>query len=333
MTAAPGATGIASGETTDHRPLPRRVGTRGSPLALVQARVFMQVMCEAFPGLQGADALQEHVITTTGDTVQDRRLADIGGKGLFAKEIHEALVGRRIDFAVHSLKDLETDLPKGVVLACTLPREDPRDALILSDRCGEPDPSDPLAALSKGAVVGTSSVRRQAQLLHARPDLIVVTLRGNVQTRLAKLRDGQCDTTVLALAGLNRLGLVVPRTIVLSPDQMVPAACQGIIGITIRADDTRARDMLAKIEDPETRAIATAERSLLAELDGSCRTPIGAYAHMRDDGRLSLTGTVARTDGSFLLTRSLTGRPVDAARIGQTLATSLRVDAPADIFD
>ena len=166
----------------------------------------MQVLCEAFPGLQGADALQEHVITTTGDTVQDRRLADIGGKGLFAKEIHEALVGRRIDFAVHSLKDLETDLPKGVVLACTLPREDPRDALILSDRCGEPDPSDPLAALSKGAVVGTSSVRRQAQLLHARPDLIVVTLRGNVQTRLAKLRDGQCDTTGTGAGGPEPAG-------------------------------------------------------------------------------------------------------------------------------
>jgi hydroxymethylbilane synthase len=319
--------------TSDPGQLSRRVGTRGSPLALIQARTFMQLLTAALPDLRGDDALREHVIRTTGDAVQDRPLADIGGKGLFAKEIHEALVGHRIDFAVHSLKDLETDLPKGIVLACTLTREDPRDALILSDRCGDPDPSDPLAALRQGAVVGTSSVRRQAQLLHARPDLTVVTLRGNVQTRLAKLRDGQCDTTMLALAGLNRLGLTLPRTIVLPPDLMVPAACQGIVGITIRADDTKAREMLAKIEDPMTRVVANAERALLAELDGSCRTPIGAYARIQDDGRLNLTGTVARTDGSFLLTRSLSGRPVDAARIGQTLATSLRVDAPADIFD
>jgi hydroxymethylbilane synthase len=319
--------------TRDPGQPPRRVGTRGSPLALIQARTFMRLLTAALPDLQGTDALREHVIRTTGDAVQDRPLADIGGKGLFAKEIHEALVAHRIDFAVHSLKDLETDLPKGVVLACTLTREDPRDALILSDRCGDPDPSDPFAALRQGAIVGTSSVRRQAQLLHARPDLTVVTLRGNVQTRLAKLRDGQCDTTMLAQAGLNRLALTLPRTIVLPPDLMVPAACQGIVGITIRADDTRARDMLAKIEDAGTRAVATAERALLAELDGSCRTPIGAYARIQDDGRLSLTGTVARTDGSFLLTRGLAGRPVDAARIGQTLATSLRGDAPADIFD
>ncbi len=333
MTTAPGAIGTSSHATVRNGQLPRHVGTRGSPLALVQARTFMRIMSEAFPALHGADALQEHVITTTGDTVQDRRLADLGGKGLFAKEIHEALADRRIDFAVHSLKDLETDLPNGIVLACTLTREDPRDALILSDRCGEPDLSDPFGALPKGAVVGTSSVRRQAQLLHARPDLGIVTLRGNVQTRLAKLRAGQCDATVLALAGLRRLGLVVPRTILLSPEVMLPAACQGIIGITIRAEDARAREMLAKIDDPEARSVATAERALLAELDGSCRTPIGAFAHIREDGRLSLTGAVARSDGTFLLTRGMVGRPVDAARIGQTLATSLRVDAPADIFD
>jgi hydroxymethylbilane synthase len=277
--------------------------------------------------------LQEHVITTTGDTVQDRRLAEIGGKGLFAKEIHEALAEQRIDFAVHSLKDLETELPKGIVLACTLKREDPRDALILSERCGEPDPSDPFGALPQGAVVGTSSVRRQAQLLHARPDLSVVSLRGNVQTRLAKLREGQCDATMLALAGLNRLGLVLPRVIVLQPDLMVPAACQGIIGITTRSDDSSAREMLAVIEDLEARAVATAERALLAELDGSCRTPIGGYARMQEDGRLSLTGAIARADGTFLLTRCLSGRPVDAARIGQTLGTSLRADSPSDLFD
>jgi hydroxymethylbilane synthase len=182
-------------------------------------------------------------------------------------------------------------------------------------------------------VVGTSSVRRQAQLLHARPDLRIVTIRGNVQTRLTKLHDGQCDVSLLAYAGLRRLGLDVPGAIVLEPETMVPAAAQGIIGITVRADDTELLDLLAAIEDPEARAVATAERAMLAELDGSCRTPIGGYARMLNDGRLLLTGMVARTDGSFLLTRSLVGRPSDAERLGMTLGASLRADAPDDIFD
>ncbi len=308
-----------------------KVGTRGSPLALVQTRHFISLLRAAFPA--DADRVQEEIITTTGDAVQDRPLAEIGGKGLFAKEIHEALADGRVDFAVHSLKDLETELPRSIVLACTLPREDPRDVLILSDRCGEPTKADPLAALPEGAVVGTSSVRRQAQLLAVRPDLRVVPLRGNVQTRLAKLRDGVCDATLLALAGLNRLGLSLPNMIVLDPHVMLPAACQGIVGITVRTTDKQARSMLAVLDDSASRAAATAERSLLAELDGSCRTPIGGYARLQPDGRLLLSGSVARADGSFLLRRDLTGRPADAERIGQTLGTSLMVDAPADIFD
>jgi hydroxymethylbilane synthase len=298
---------------------------------LVQTRHFIRLLREAFPA--DADRVREEIITTTGDAVQDRPLAEIGGKGLFAKEIHEALADGRVDFAVHSLKDLETELPRSLVLACTMPREDPRDVLILSDRCGEADASDPLAALPRGAIVGTSSVRRQAQLLSVRPDLRVVPLRGNVQTRLAKLRDGVCDATLLALAGLNRLGLCPSRMIVLEPEVMLPAACQGIVGITVRASDQQARAMLAALEDSESRAAATAERALLAELDGSCRTPIGGYARLQADGRLLLSGSVARADGSFLLRRDLTGRPADAERIGQTLGTSLMVDAPADIFD
>jgi hydroxymethylbilane synthase len=316
-----------------HRALPLRVGTRASPLALVQTRSFLKVLTEFCPVLRGMDVFQEHAITTTGDAVQDRRLADIGGKGLFAKEIHEALLDRRIDFAVHSLKDLETELPPGIVLACTLRREDARDVLILGERCDAPDPADPFAALPPGALVGTSSVRRQAQLLHARPDLRITTIRGNVQTRLAKLRDGQCDASLLALAGLNRLEIEVPNAVVLGPQTMVPAAAQGIIGITVRTDDKELRDLLAAIEDPEARAVATAERAMLLELNGSCRTPIGGYARIVPDGRLMLTGMVARTDGSFLLTRSLVGRPSDAERLGQTLGTSLRADAPFDIFD
>ncbi len=250
MTAASDAIETGSRITSGPRALPWRVGTRGSPLALIQARAFMTLLSEAVPALREPGVLQEQVITTTGDTVQDRKLADIGGKGLFAKEIHEALGDGRIDFAVHSLKDLETQLPRGIILACTLPREDARDALILSERCASTALSDPLGTLPRGAVVGTSSVRRQAQLLHARPDLRVVTLRGNVQTRLAKLRDGQCDATMLAVAGLNRLGLSLPRTIVLETDVMVPSACQGIIGITVRADDDEACALLAAMMIP-----------------------------------------------------------------------------------
>ena len=311
----------------------RLVGTRGSPLALVQTRHFIGLMRTAIPSLAHEQALQEHVITTTGDTVQDRLLADIGGKGLFAKEIHEALIDGRVDFAVHSLKDLETELPRGIILGCTLPREDARDVLILSERLGPADPDNPLHALPHGAVVGTSSVRRQAQLLHARPDLQIVMLRGNVQTRLAKLRDGVCDATILALAGLHRLNMTIPTAVILPPELMLPSACQGIVGVTIRNDDRDLQDMLSVIEDADARTAATAERSLLMELDGSCRAPIGGHARILPDGHLRLSGMVARADGSFLLKRNLVGRRVDAERMGQTLGTSLYADSPADIFD
>ena len=304
-------------------PLPIRAGTRGSPLALVQTRTFLHLL---------AAAGQEVIINTTGDAVQDRPLADIGGKGLFAKEIHEALLDRRIDCAVHSLKDLETELPPGIVLGCTLKREDARDVLILGDTCGTPDQTDPLTALPQGALIGTSSVRRQAQLLHFRPDLRVASIRGNVQTRLRKLREGDCQASLLALAGLRRLGMEVANAVILEPEVMLPAAAQGIVGITVRADDTALRDLLAVIEDPTARIAATAERALLAALDGSCRTPIGAHGQVSPDDSLTLTGLVARADGSFLLRRTLTGPAADAERIGQALGAGLRADSPADLF-
>ena len=275
---------------------------------------------------------EEHAINTTGDNIQDRRLADIGGKGLFAKEIHEALLDRRVDFAVHSLKDLETELPPGIVLACTLKREDARDALILGPDCHDLDPADPYHCLPANAVIGTSSVRRQAQLLHARPDLRITTLRGNVQTRLRKLEAGECAASLLALAGLRRLGMADRASAVLDPDAMVPAAGQGIVGITVREDDEDLRAMLSGIEDPEAKAVATAERALLAELDGSCRTPIGGYARLLPNGELHLIGLVARSDGSFLLKRSLHGTAASAARMGTELGASLRADSPSDIF-
>jgi hydroxymethylbilane synthase len=314
--------------TSMNTALPIRAGTRGSPLALVQTRTFLRLIA----AVPGAGEGQELIINTTGDAVQDRPLADIGGKGLFAKEIHEALLDRRIDCAVHSLKDLETELPPNIVIGCMLAREDARDVLILGDTCGTPDLGDPLTALPHAALVGTSSVRRQAQLLHARPDLRVASIRGNVQTRLRKLREGECQASLLALAGLRRLEMDVPGVAVLDPSVMLPAAAQGVVGITVRADDTALRALLATIEDRAARIAATAERALLATLDGSCRTPIGAHAFLLADGSLTLTGLVARADGSFLLRRTLTGPSADAARIGEELGNSLRADSPADLF-
>jgi hydroxymethylbilane synthase len=308
--------------------LPLRAGTRGSPLALVQTRTFLRLLA----AIPGAPPGQEVIITTTGDAVQDRPLADIGGKGLFAKEIHEALLDGRIDCAVHSLKDLETTLPPGIALGCTLTREDARDVLILGGTSGTADLTDPFAALPHGTLVGTSSVRRQAQLLHARPDLRVASIRGNVQTRLRKLRDGECQASLLAMAGLRRLNMEIPGAIVLDPAIMVPAAAQGILGITIRTGDTALRDLLAKIEDPASRVAATAERAVLATLDGSCRTPIGAHARLLPDRRLSLTGLVARADGSFLLKQTLDGLLADAEQMGAELGAILRKAAPADLF-
>jgi hydroxymethylbilane synthase len=320
------------------RTLPLRVGTRGSPLALIQTRTFLSRLQGFCPVLRGLDVFQEHVIRTTGDKVQDRSLAEIGGKGLFAKEIHEALIDRRVDFAVHSLKDLETTMPPGIVLACTLRREDARDALILGPTCDAADPADPFAALPAGVVIGTNSVRRQAQLLHARPDLQTTLLRGNVQSRIDKILGGAATASFLALAGLRRLGIMdaIPEglgVLPLDPDAMVPSAGQGIVGVTVREDDTELRELLSGIEDPQARAVSTAERALLTLLDGSCRTPIGGYARFLPDHRLHLVGLVARADGSFLLKRSLHGAPADAEAMGAELGRSLRMDSPGDLFD
>jgi hydroxymethylbilane synthase len=306
-----------------------RVGTRGSPLALIQTRAFVERLRSVHPAPW---PIEERPIRTTGDSVQNRRLAEVGGKGLFAKEIHEALADRRVDCAVHSLKDLETGLPAGIVLACVLPREDARDALVLGREDAPIDPAAPFAGLPPGASIGTASVRRQAQLLHARPDLAITTLRGNVQTRLDKLEAGACAATLLACAGLTRLGLAGRASAVLDPDVMVPAAGQGIIAVTAREEDTELRELLSAVEDPDARAVATAERALLMRLDGSCRTPIGGHARHLPNGELHLMGLVARGDGSFLLKRSLHGAARDALRIGTELGAFLRADSPDDIF-
>ncbi len=319
--------------------LPLLVGSRASPLALVQTRAFLSQIAHFCPVFRatgdtdGVPVFEEHAIRTTGDAVQNRRLAEIGGKGLFAKEIHEALADGRIDMAVHSLKDLETTLPPGIVLACTLTREDARDVLILPPDADIPDLADPFTALPPGALIGTSSVRRQAQLLHRRPDLAIALIRGNVQTRLDRVAAGDFAATLLALAGLRRLGLDARASLILHPEIMVPSAGQGIVGVTVRETDTELRALLASIEDPVARAVSTAERAMLAVLDGSCHTPIGGHARIRSDGTLRLTGLTASEDGVFLLKRSLDGAPEDAERLGRELGASLRADSPASLFE
>lgn len=315
-----------------HPRLPLRVGTRASPLALQQTRSFLTILARVCPVLHQMDVFQEHVIRTTGDAVQDRRLAEIGGKGLFAKEIHEALMDGRIDLAVHSLKDLETTLPPGIVLACTLPREDVRDALILSDTCRAPEDNDPYACLPTGAVIGTCSVRRQAQLLHARPDLTITMMRGNVHSRLDKIRHGDCAASLLAMAGLRRLGLEAEASLALAPATMLPAACQGIVGITAREDATELRDLLKIVEDYASRVAATAERAMLGTLDGSCSTPIGAFAELLPGNRLRLRGLLASVDGGFLRRGELEGSAADAIRLGVELGSILKAGAPAAVF-
>jgi hydroxymethylbilane synthase len=313
-----------------------RIGTRGSPLARWQTETFLRIvqarLQQAGPHFGfAADDFDIEVIAVTGDQIQDRRLAEIGGKGMFAKEIHEALLDRRIDCAVHSLKDLETTFPERIILACTMAREDARDALILRPGINA-DAGDFRTVLPQGAQIGTASLRRQAQLLHARPDLAVSLLRGNVRTRLDRVKAGGIDATLLALAGVKRLGFADEVSLVLDPEHMLPAAGQGIVGVTARADDTDLRALLANIEDRAARVVATAERSLLAALDGSCRTPIGAYAQLDAGDHLRLTGLAARGDGSFLLRRSLEGPASDAARLGAALGAELRRESPADIF-
>ena len=315
------------------RSLPIRAGTRGSPLALVQTRMVMARLAALWPapGPGEAAILEERIIRTTGDAVQDRPLTEIGGKGLFSKEIHEQLLDGRIDLAVHSLKDLETELPAGVVLACTLPREDARDAMILGPHLASGEPTEAFALLPANGVIGTTSLRRQAQLLHARPDLQIVLMRGNVQTRIDKVMRGDCAASLLAVAGLRRLGITT-EYVPIDPEAMVPAAGQGIVGVTVRESDHAIREMLSHIEDASARAVSTAERALLAALDGSCHTPIGGHARLLPDGRLHLTGLVARADGSFLLKRSVHGPAADAHALGASLGAELRADSPRDVF-
>ena len=302
---------------------PLKIGTRGSPLALAQAHETRDRLAAAFdlPG----EAFEIVTILTTGDRVQDRALKELGGKGLFTREIEADLLSGRIDIAVHSMKDMPVLQPEGLVLDCYLPREDVRDAFVSPAARG-------LAELPEGAVVGTSSLRRRAQLLHRRPDLQVVEFRGNVQTRLRKLADGVAVCTFLAMAGLNRLGRTdVPATPI-APDDMLPAIAQGAIGIERRLDDARVAGMLAAIHDAATAERLAAERALLAALDGSCETPIAGLAEVTG-GTLRLRGQVLRPDGSEAISDDRTCPVADGAALGREMAADLLERAGPGFFD
>ena len=291
-----------------------RLGTRGSPLALRQAEQAAAALQACEPDL----AVEVVAIRTTGDRVRDRRLADIGGKGLFAKEIEAALAEGRIDAAVHSVKDMETALPEGFVLAAMLEREDPRDGLAGGPRA--------LADLPPGARVGTASLRRQAQMLALRPDAAPALIRGNVGTRLERVRAGEFHATFLAMAGLARLGMAESAA-PLDPEEMLPAAGQGAVGIECRARDEALRERLAAIDHGPTSRCVTAERALLAALDGSCRTPIAAHARLRN-GELILRGRLLTPDGAEVRDIRRSGPPEDAMAIGLDAGKALRADAP-----
>ena len=303
-----------------------RIGTRGSALALAQAAELRARLAAAHPALAAPDALETVVIKTTGDAATQRSLADLGGKGLFTKEIEEALLEKRIDLAVHSLKDVPTFLPPGLVIAAHLPREDARDAWF--------SPGAPrLADLPQGARIGTSSPRRQAQLLHARPDIRILPLRGNVETRLRKLDAGEVDATLLAVAGVKRLGLAHRITAILAPEEMLPAAAQAAIGIEIRAGDARVAELLAAIDDAPTAARVTAERAVLAALGGSCRTPIAAHAEIDARGAMHLRAMIIRPDGSERLFAERHGDAAAAAALGSDAGEELRRRAGPGFFD
>ena len=279
----------------------------------------------ADPDLAGPDRLTVVPIVTTGDRIQDRPLSDIGNKGLFVKELEQALDDGRIDLAVHSMKDVETWIEPRFVIAAILPREDPRDVFI-SFLASDPK------SLPEAAVFGTTSLRRQAQMLALRPDLQPVVFRGNVESRLRKLREGQAQATFLALAGLNRLGLAHVATCVLDPEDMMPAAAQGAIGVQCRADDAPLRDLLSLIDHAESAAAVAAERALLASLDGSCRTPIGALAEIDAAGGLKLAAVLARPDGSRLWRAARHGTMADAEALGADAGRELRAAGDKDLF-
>lgn len=298
-----------------------RIATRNSPLALWQAEYVKTRLEQAHPGL----TVELVPMLTKGDRILDAPLAKVGGKGLFVKELEVAMLEGRADIAVHSMKDVPVDFPAGLGLAVICEREDPRDAFVSNHY-------DSLDSLPAGAVVGTSSLRRQSQLRHRRPDLVVRDLRGNVGTRLGKLDAGQYDAIILAAAGLKRLGLAERIRHPLAVEQSLPAVGQGAVGIECRLDDARTLGLLAPLEHPDTRDRVLAERAMNTRLQGGCQVPIGSYAIKREDGTLWLRALVGAVDGSQLIAGEISGQAVDAEQLGRTLAEQLLARGAADIL-
>ena len=310
-------------QTLPNPSAPLKIGTRGSPLALAQAYETRDRLAAAFALQQSAFEIV--VIKTTGDKIQDRPLKDIGGKGLFTREIEAALLEGGIDIAVHSMKDMPVAQPQGLLLDTYLPREDVRDGFI-SPRYGSID------SLPKGTLVGTSSLRRRAQLLHRRPDLQIVEFRGNVQTRLKKLDAGVAAGTFLAIAGLNRLDMAHLAKAPIAVDAMLPAVAQGAIGIERRRNDLQTAGLLEAIHDPDTGHRLVAERSFLAALDGSCETPIAGLAEL-SGGTLRLRGEVLRPDGSEAISDRQSAPIEDGAALGAEMAAQLLTQSGPEFFD
>ena len=306
---------------------PLRIGTRGSPLALAQAHETRRRLADAFDLV--AEAFEIVVIKTTGDNRAmidaDQPLKTIGGKGLFTREIEEALLAGGIDIAVHSMKDMPVAQPGGLALDTYLPREDVRDGFVSLAHVG-------LDALPAGARIGSSSLRRRAQMMARRPDLELVEFRGNVQTRMRKLGEGVADATFLAMAGLRRLDMVHVARTALEPEDMLPAVAQGAIGIERRAADTRVAAMLEAIHDAETGQRLVAERAFLAGLDGSCQTPIAGLAELAG-GDLRLRGEILRPDGSEVITDDVSVPVADGAEAGAEMARKMRAQAGEGFFD
>ncbi|MHC1713667.1 MAG: hydroxymethylbilane synthase [Solidesulfovibrio sp.] len=297
------------------------IATRGSKLALWQANHVSSRLRETYPGL----VVELLPIKTKGDKILDVPLAKVGGKGLFVKEIEEALLDRRADLAVHSMKDVPAEQPEGLVLGIIPEREDPCDRLLSVAY-------DSLAALPAGATVGTSSLRRKAQLLALRPDLSIVDLRGNLDTRVGKLLDGQFDAIIVASAGLNRLGLSAPKSARLGPPEFLPAAAQGALGLEYRQDDTELAAMLAFFDHPESHDAVAAERGFLGRLEGGCQVPIAAYATIRGED-LSLAGLVADPETGKTFRDAITGKRRDAIALGRTLAESVLAMGAKTVLD
>lgn len=320
------ATSLSMSEDAAEEVKPLRIGTRGSPLAMAQAYETRRRLLEAFPEDFSEDgSIEICVLKTQGDMILDKSLMELGGKGLFTKELDTALLGDEVDICVHSMKDVPTWLPDGTVLPCNLPREDTNDAFIYKDGSVKT-----IEELPDNSVIGTASLRRQAQLLAKNPTLQCVNFRGNVQTRLRKLKDGVVDATLLAIAGLKRMNMDGSATSVLDWDEMLPAVAQGAIGIQCRTGDERSLKYLDALNDPDTKTCVDCERAFLEALDGNCKTPIAGQARIVD-GKLKFRGLIAMPDGSEKYETEKDGETADAYEIGKQAGAELK-EAAGDKF-